>query len=135
MRTRGEPAGNRVLGTSPLTEGQAVTVLIGVGLALLRAHRDGCCHGPLRPGDVLVDPQGRPGLRPFQSAPGWGPADDRDAWLRLAASLSDPRSRLRAVVSAWARDGAARLPDLLVSLPAIARPEPIVPTSARLRSG
>lgn len=120
-----------------------MTVLVGVGLALLRAHREGRSHGPLNPGDVVVDVHGRPGLPPCSPVPGWGRGDDTRAWLRLAAGLAGPQSTLRRLVAGWVRDGGRRLEEMLPELLTVAQPEPLTtagqreapPVRGRRRSG
>lgn len=134
VRTRLDRQVSRPLGPVPLTEGQAVTVLVAVGLDLIQRHRAGLRIGRLQPGDVLVDAEGRPGLAPLppnHAVPGEA---DRDAWLRLAWSLAPPSSPLRAAVAAWSRETDPPLAGLVPELLEVAVPQPLAvagPASSR----
>jgi len=66
-----------------LTDGQVVTLLVGLGLELLAVHSEGSVFGPIHPAHVAVGDDGRPALRPVPSPIGWTPHDDWVALLRL----------------------------------------------------
>jgi hypothetical protein len=102
-----------VLWPRALTAGQAVTLLVGVTVEVLEAHRDGTVVGPLHPRRLEVDATGRPVLAPAPPPPGWTTADDLVAVTRLARALG-----LRPMVADDLREGLRRL---LVS----ATPEPL----------
>ncbi|WP_342025193.1 protein kinase [Arthrobacter citreus] len=44
----------------PLTAGEAVTVLVGIGSALAYLHGQGVSHGQITPGNILFSAQGKP---------------------------------------------------------------------------
>ena len=70
-----------------LSLGQSVTLLVGVAVEVLEAHRAGKVVGPLHPRCLLVDGTGRPVLAPAPTPPGWTATDDLVAVTRLARAL------------------------------------------------
>lgn len=118
-------AETRPLGPAPLTEGQAVTVLVAVGLDLVRRQHAGLGAGRLHPADVLVDAEGRPRLAPRPPSRQLSDDDERQALLRLAWSLAPPASALRAAVVTWSRGTDRSLADLVPALLEVAEPEPL----------
>jgi hypothetical protein len=107
-----------------LTDGELVTLLVGLGLELAARHRGGAVHGPLHPTHVRVHPDGRPVLLAVAPPPGWTPHDDWVALLRLGRHLgaSDRASEL-----AWTRAAAGEDAELLRWLLAWAVPQPLLP--------
>lgn len=70
-----------------LSDGQLVTLLVGLGLGLLRLHQTGHAYGPIHPAHVNVDATGRPHLVHVATPPTWTPHDDWVALLRLGRHL------------------------------------------------
>lgn len=70
-----------------VSDGQVVTLLVGVGLELLDRHASGVPFGPLHPAHLAIDDRGRPRLRPVTAPPQWTPHDDWVALLRLGRVL------------------------------------------------
>jgi len=74
--------------SSPLTDGEVVTVLVGIALELAALHAAGKTYGSLHPVHVSVDGSGRPHLERVESTTAWSEGDDVTAVLRLGCSLS-----------------------------------------------
>lgn len=72
---------------NPLTDGQVVTLLVGLGLQLAVLHRRGQFYGSLHPAHVECSSHGRPMLRLMAQPDGQSVRDDVLALLRLGAAL------------------------------------------------
>jgi hypothetical protein len=66
-----------------LSDGQVVTLLVGIALELLPLHESGHAYGPIHPAHVRLDATGRPQLVDVVAPPGWTPHDDWVSLLRL----------------------------------------------------
>ena len=108
--------------TEGLSDGQVVTLMVGVGLELARLHTQGRPFGPIHPAHLKVDDIGRPRLRLVGPPAGWTPHDDWAALLRLGRVLgSSERSSVLSLNTAGRREGV----DLLRWLVLWAKPEPL----------
>ena len=108
--------------TGGLSDGQCVTLMVGVGLELARLHTEGRPFGPIHPAHLTVDERGRPRLRLVSAPVGWTPHDDWAALLRLGRVLgSSERSSVLSLSTAGRREGG----DLLRWLVQWATPEPL----------
>lgn len=94
----------RVAGMTRLSDGQIVTLLVGVSMALSDMHAKGRCHGSLHPVHVELDHDGRPLLRSAQAPDGWTSQDDVLAVLRLGTSLCSEGGNLAESLRGYARD-------------------------------
>jgi hypothetical protein len=78
---------------SRLSDGQLVTLLVGVGLDLLPLHRTGHAYGPIHPAHVTVDAVGHPRLADVAPPAAWTPHDDWVALIRFGRFVGDsPRA-------------------------------------------
>jgi hypothetical protein len=111
-----------------LSEGQVVTLLVGLGLALVERHRRGLAYGPVHPAHVRVGADGRPHLAEVVAPYGWTPHDDWVSLLRLGRHLG---ASPRAGTLSWESAGAGEGVDLLHWLMAWAAPEPLPDAQAR----
>ncbi|MDH4160131.1 MAG: hypothetical protein OEV62_07735 [Actinomycetota bacterium] len=127
--------GLRRLGAAPLTEGAAVTVLVGIGLELAVRRRDGQLAGPLPPAAVVLGADGRPRLAGVTRVTGWSGDDDVGALLRLGCALAPPGSPLRRAVHSLVDRNELRLRVVLDRLVAAAPAEPLVVDRPRLGPG
>ena len=95
-----------VLTQQGLSDGQIVTLLVGLGLDLAVLHTEGRPFGPIHPAHVQVDESGRPHLR-LVVAPGeWTPHDDWVALLRLGRVMGcSERSSALSIHTAGRRGG------------------------------
>ena len=110
------------LAPGTLTRGQVVTLLVGVGLALLRHHGAGTPHGPVHPAHVSVDGEGRPQLASVRPPPRWTAHDDWVGLLRFGRAMGRPgQSSQLSWWSAGRREGV----ELLRWLLDWADPEPL----------
>jgi hypothetical protein len=105
-----------------LSDGQVVTLIVGVGLELVHRHRDGGVHGPVHPAHVRLDRAGRPHLVEVAAPPGWTPHDDWVSLLRLGRHVG---SSARAGVLSWEEAGTLEGTELLRWLLAWAAPAPL----------
>ncbi len=111
-----------VLTRRGLSDGQVVTLLVGLGLDLASLHTEGRPFGPIHPAHVQVDESGRPHLRLVVAPDGWTPHDDWVALLRLGRVMGcSERSSALSIHAAGRRGGA----DLLRWLVQWAKPEPL----------
>jgi hypothetical protein len=114
-----------VIGPGALSRGQVTTLLVGIGLDLLREHSAGGVFGPIHPAHVWVDARGRPGLRPgVVPPPGWTPHDDWVGLLRFGRAMGRPDQT--GALSWWAV-GRLEGTELLRWLLDWADPEPLPP--------
>ena len=116
--TRCVPAGG-------LTDGQLVTLLVGIGLTLIEVHATRRCHGSLHPFHVELDERGRPMLRPSHAPDGWAQRDDVLAVLRLGTSLVRPDGSMATQLRAYASDGELSLDQVMPWLLRLAEPVPL----------
>lgn len=105
-----------------LTDGQLVTLLVGVALELLTLHESGDAYGPIHPAHVRLDATGRPQLVDVVAPPGWTPHDDWVALLRLGRYLG---ASDRAGVLSWKSVGGIEGVELLQWLMRWSAPEPL----------
>ena len=124
--TRGRVQGDRmrsvVLTRWRLTDGQVVTLLVGVGLELIRLHASGGPFGPIHPAHLQLDSTGRPELQLVDATTGWTPHDDWAALLRLGRVMGcSERSSTLSIHTAGRREGV----ELLRWLVEWADPEPL----------
>ncbi len=113
-----------------LSDGQLVTLLVGLGLELLPLHQAGNAYGPIHPAHVSVDARGRPRLADVAPPPAWTPHDDWVALIRLGRFMgASPRAGAlswEGVTAAGAVDEASREGvSLLMWLMRWAPPEPL----------
>ncbi|HEX5017480.1 MAG TPA: hypothetical protein VFX15_07840 [Actinomycetes bacterium] len=105
-----------------LSDGQVVTLLIGLGTCLEQIHQRGEVFGPIHPAHVCVGGDGRPELLPVSPPPGWTSHDDWVGLVRLGRSMGAGH---RARALRWeAFDGLEGAP-LLRRLMTWATPEPL----------
>jgi len=116
--TRSVPAGG-------LTDGQLVTLLVGIGLTLIEVHAAGKCHGSLHPFHVELDERGRPMLRPSDAPDGWAQRDDVLAVLRLGTALARPEGSMATELRAYASGGELALDHVVPWLLDLADPVPL----------
>ena len=109
-----------------LSDGQVVTLLVALGLEVLHHARRGACAGSIHPAHVDLDRSGRPCLRPSDPPPGWQPADDVMALLRLGVALADARGTLVESLRDRAVRGDQTLPAVLPWLMTLAAPKPLL---------
>lgn len=114
-----------------LSDGQLVTLLVGIGLELLPLHEAGHAYGPIHPAHVIVDTTGRPGLADVARPPGWAPHDDWVALLRLGRHLG--ASTLGRELS-WETASCLEGVDLLQWLMRWSTPRPLPPGDVRVGS-
>ena len=105
-----------------LTDGQVVTILVGLGMVLLELHRRGEAFGPIHPAHVAVAEDGRPFLRPVTTPIGWTAHDDWVGLLRFGRLLG---SGPGAFELDWQVAGRREGVDLLRWLMRWARPAPL----------
>jgi len=105
-----------------LSDGQLVTLLVGIGLELLPLHEAGHVYGPIHPAHVIVDITGRPSLADVARPPGWAPHDDWVSLLRLGRHLG--ASTLGRELS-WEAAGCLEGVDLLQWLMRWSTPQPL----------
>lgn len=70
-----------------LTDGQVVTLVVGLGLDLLHRHAEKHAYGPIHPAHVRLDERRRPWLVPVPATSGWGAHDDWVSLIRLGRML------------------------------------------------
>jgi hypothetical protein len=105
-----------------LSDGQVVTLTVGLGLDLVPLHAQGRSFGPIHPAHVRMDETGRPHLRPVVTPAGWTPHDDWAALLRLGRVMGcSERSSALSIDTAGRREGV----ELLRWLVQWANPEPL----------
>ena len=105
-----------------LSDGQLVTLLVGLGLELLPLHRAGHAYGPIHPAHVRLDATGRPRLAGVAPPSAWTPHDDWVALLRLGRHLG--ASTLGRELS-WETAGCIEGVDLLQWLMHWSSPQPL----------
>jgi hypothetical protein len=105
-----------------LSDGQVVTLTVGLGLDLVPLHTQGRPFGPIHPAHVRMDETGRPHLRLVITPADWRPHDDWAALLRLGRVMGcSERSSELSIDTAGRREGV----DLLRWLVQWAKPEPL----------
>lgn len=87
------------------SDGQGVTLLVGLGLELAVCHRRGECHGALHPAHFVIDACGRPRLRPMTANVGVSVAEDVMALLRLGVAVSEPEGVVADGCRRWLDQG------------------------------
>lgn len=119
------PAGQHLIARkTSWTDGEVVTVLIGVALELAALHAVGQTYGSLHPVHVGVDSRGRPHLRRVEATCEWSEADDVRAVVRLGWSLSSP-GRLQGMLTSCARSDVQTIDALTAWLLRVCAPERI----------
>ena len=108
-----------------LADGQLVTLLVGIALALVEVHEAGRCHGSLHPVHVELDERGRPLLRTSKAPDGWAQRDDVLAVLRLGTSLARPEGALATALRGYATNGELQLTKVVPWLLTLAVPVPL----------
>ena len=78
-----------VLSRSPLSAGQAVTLVVGVGETLAVAHERGLSHGRMGVSSIVLDEHGRPLLTDHSLAETAAPSDDATALCALTLQHLD----------------------------------------------
>jgi hypothetical protein len=111
--------------SSPLSDGEVVTLLIGLALELAALHAAGKTYGSLHPVHVSVDARGRPHVERVESTNAWSEADDVMAVLRLGCSLSSIGGSLHQALVARSRVGSQTIEALLHFLLEAGTPKPI----------
>jgi len=105
-----------------LSDGELVTLLVGVGVELLPLHESGHAYGSIHPAHIRPDSTGRPRLVDVVAPAGWTPHDDWVALLRLGRHLgASDRSR----VLSWKSVGGLEGVELLQWLMRWSDPEPL----------
>lgn len=66
---RGVDLKEKIKRTSPLSVATAIDIAISIAEVLEHAHKQGVCHGDLRPANVVVDSEGRAKVSGFGIAP------------------------------------------------------------------
>ncbi len=108
-----------------LTDGQLVTLLVGIGLTLVDVHSAGKCHGNMHPVHVELDKHGRPMLRASSAPEGWARRDDVLAMLRLGTSLARQDGSIGAALRGYAASGELALDQVVPWLLRLAEPAPL----------
>ena len=129
---------NSRLGTrfDGLSDGQLVTLLIGIGLELSWLHAAGRPFGPVHPTHITIDARGRPGLHHTTAGSGGAIVDDTHHLLRLGAALGSESGAVATACRDRDQSGALEqriqgMQPLMLWLLALVPPAPL-PT--RLRS-
>jgi hypothetical protein len=118
-----------------LTDGQVVTLVVGLGIELLRCHEAERPYGPIHPTHVRLDAARRPRLVDVPETPGWTTRDDWAALLRLGRVVAaGPWGTALSLETAGGREGRGLLRWVAAGPPAQPLPAWAFPELETLRA-